>query len=195
MPLTPGVPAHLVSDWSADEQYLLYSQVDAEGGRDLWYLNRTTGEAGYESSPFLRTPFNEEAAKFSPDGRFVVYVSDESRRYEVFIRSFPRGDYKWQVSIGGGSQPRWSKDGREIFFVHGDTLMVVPVSTAPNFQLGPPAELFRSTGFRSSRTYAPQYDVSASGDRFVTIEAAGEVAAPVIRVIQNWYSEFQDRHR
>lgn len=180
----------LVSDWCADEKCLLFSRVTPENGRDLWYLRRTD-EGGYELVLFLRTPYNEEAAKLSPDGRFVVYVSDESHRYEVFVRPFPGGDARWQVSGSGGTQPRWSKDGKEIFYVEGDTLVAVPVTTTPGFSMGAPQKLFQSAGFRSSRTFAPQYDVSPDSQRFVTIEPAGEPPKPVIRVVQNWFAEFR----
>ncbi len=191
--LAAGIGAHLVSDWSPDQTYLLYSRVNPDTGRDLWYLRRKPDDGSYEPAPFLVTPFNEEGAKFSPDGRFVVYVSDESRRYEVYVRPFPQAEGKWQVSTNGGTQPRWSADGKEIFYVEDDTLVAVAVTTRPGFALGPAKRLFASAGFRSLRTYAPQYDVSADGRRFVTIEPAGEIPAPVIRVVQNWYAEFRDR--
>lgn len=191
--LEGGSAAHLVSDWSQDEKYLLYSRIDPNRGRDLWYLRRKDDNGGYGAVPFIQTPFNEEAAKLSPDSRFVVYVSDESRRYEVYVQPFPEGNGKWQVSTAGGTQPRWSRDGKEIFYVEGDSLVAVPVRTKPGFTAGAPKKLFQSPGFRSSRTYAPQYDVAAGGQRFVTIEAVGEMLTPVIHVVQSWYSEFRNR--
>jgi Tol biopolymer transport system component len=189
----PGTAAHLVSDWSSDQRFLLFSRADPDRGRDLWYLRRDEKKESYEAVPFLRSEFSEEAAKFSPDGKFVVYVSDESRRYEVYVRPFPDGDRKWQVSSRGGTQPRWSRDGTEIFYVEGDSLMAVRVKTRPTFSPGSMERLFQSAGFRALRTYAPQYDVASDGQHFVTLEMAGEPSSPVIQVVQNWYAEFRDR--
>jgi eukaryotic-like serine/threonine-protein kinase len=192
--LLSGAAAHLASDWSSDQTLLLFSRADPDRGRDLWYLRQNEEKDSYEALPFLQSQFNEEAAKFSPDGRFVVYVSDESRRYEVYVRSFPDGEGKSQVSSRGGSQPRWSKDGTEIFYVEDDSLMTVSVNTRPAFSVSAPSKLFTSAGFRASLTYAPQYDVDAAGQRFVTIEAVGESSEPFIHVVQNWFAEFKD-HR
>src|SRR5436190_16638364 len=80
---------------------------------------------------FLKTRFNEAAAQFSPDGRFVAYVSDESGSNEVYVRDFPDGAHKWQVSAKGGVAPRWRRDGKEIFYVAQTSLMAVSANTRP----------------------------------------------------------------
>ena len=109
-----GEPALLVgtplserpNDWSSDGKYLFYGLNDEETGWDLWYLKRKEDGSGFEPVPFLQTSFREEAAQFSPDGRFVAYVSNESGGNEVYVRPFPGGDGKWQVSGNQGTQPR-----------------------------------------------------------------------------------------
>ena len=142
----------------------------------------------------VRNPsFSERSAKFSPDGRFVAYVSDESGRNEVYVRPFPGGDGKWQVSGNGGAQPRWSKNGKELFYVERDTLMAVAALTTPRFTSGLATRLFQDANLLGIDD--PRYDVSADGRRFVLTEpvAGTEAKPPSIHVVQNWYEEFRDR--
>ncbi len=196
-----GEPALLVdnalderpNDWSPDGKYLLYSANGEETGWDLWYLKRKEDGGGFESVPFLQTSFTEYTAKFSPDGRFVAYVSDESGRNEVYVRPFPGGDGKWQVSGNGGTQPRWSKDGKELFYVERDTLMAVAAATTPSFTSGAVTRLFQDANLLGPGN--PRYDVSADGRRFVLPGpvAGAEEKPPSIHVVENWYEEFKDR--
>ena len=195
-----GEPALLVgaplrerpSDWSPDGKYLLYDIHNEENTWDLWYLKRKEDGSGFEPVPFLQTSFSERAAKFSPDGRFVAYVSDESGRNEVYVRPFPGAEGKWQVSGNGGIQPRWSKDGKELFYVERDTLMTVAVATTPSFTSGAATRLFQDAHLIGT---VPRYDVSADGHRFVLTEPAAiaEEKPPSIHIVENWYEEFKDR--
>ena len=188
----PATPLHeWVSDWSRDGKYMLYGLVDPENGWDLWYLERKEG-GGWEPHPFLQTPFVERTPKLSPDGRFVAYSSNESGQFEVYVRPFLQGGGRSTVSSDGGQQPRWSDDGNELFYVEGDTLVAVSVTTSPEFSVGPATRLFEHPSL--TRSFYPQYDVSADGQRFVLaapVEAEG--AEPSIRVVQNWFEEFRDR--
>src|SRR5262249_34505780 len=103
-----GVPY----SWSRDGRYLLYTSGDPGSATDLWVLP-WFGEK--KPFPFLQTRFAETRAKFSPDGRWVAYTSNESGRNEVYVTLFPKADGKWQVSTGGGTSARWRQDGRELF--------------------------------------------------------------------------------
>ena len=198
-----GEPALLVdnpldeipNDWSLDGKYLLYSVNGEETAWDLWYLKRKEDRSGFEPVPFLQTSFSERASKFSPDGRFVAYVSDESGRNEVYVRPFPGGDGKWQVSGNGGTQPRWSQDGKELFYVERDTLMAVAVATTPSFTSGAVTRLFQDAYLLGLD--APRYDVSGDGRRFVLREpvAGAEEKPPSIHIVQNWYEEFRNREQ
>src|SRR5262249_28429178 len=98
-------------DWSRDGRYLLYAEADAKTGRDLWAMPMT----GSDRTPIsiVRTPFEEMNGQFSPDTRWVAYETNESGRSEIVVQSFPTPTGKWQVSTGGGSQPRWRADGKE----------------------------------------------------------------------------------
>ena len=198
-----GDPALLVgtpleekpNDWSRDGKYLLYEVRGEETGWDLWYLKRKGDGSGSESLPFLQTSFRETAAKFSPDSRFVAYSSDESGRNEVYVRPFPGGKRKWQVSANGGTQPRWRKDGKELFYVERDTLMAVAVATTPSFTSGAATRLFQDANL--TREDLPRYDVSADGRQFVLPEpvAGTEDKPPSIHIVQNWHEEFRGREQ
>ena len=187
-----------VTDWSRDGKYLLYLLDDPETRADLWYLERNEDESAWEPHPFLHTPFNERAAKFSPDGRHVAYVSDESGQWEVYVRPFPQRGRRSTVSSNGGTQPRWSRDGKELFYVEGSTLVAVSVSSGPTFSVGSARRLFEHPGLPDSRgslSY-PKYDVSTDGRQFVLhepVDLGEEAPKPSIRVVQNWFEEFRDR--
>ena len=184
-----------VSDWSRDGRYILYELVDPETGRDLWYLEHKEDGSGWEPHPFLRTPFNETVPKFSPNGRYVAYSSNESGQYEVYVRPFPEGGRKTTLSRRGGQQPRWSRDGTELFYVEGSTLVAVSVPTGPTFSAGSMTRLFEHPSL--TRSFYPQYDVSPDGQRFVlvgTVEAEDH-KPPSIHVVQNWYEEFRGREQ
>ena len=180
-------PFHdLPSDWSSDGQYLLFYRNDPKTLRDIWYLRRNDDTSEYEERLLLETPFWEHAPSFSPDGRFVVYVSDEAGRYDVYVRPFPEGGERWKVSVeNSGAQPRWSQDGAEIFYVEGDTLIAAAVSTEPSFSLRQRRRLFQSALLRGN--FVPNYDVSADGNRFVVVEPVGEGPQPAIKIVQNWF--------
>ena len=180
-------------DWSPDGKYLLYRVDDPENGWDLWYLKRKESGDGFDSVPFLQTSFNENAAKFSPQGRFVAYVSDQSGQDQVYVRQFPKGEGQWQVSSQGGAQPRWSKDGKELFYVESGTLMAIEVSTSPSFTTGATTRLFQHPNLVTEH----RYDVSADGQRFVLIETveSEEAKASSIHVVENWFTQFRDREQ
>ena len=184
-------------DWSRDGKFLIYwARRSEDTGGDLWYLKPKAGGEGYEPTPYLRTAADERIPVFSPDGRYVAYVSSESGRSEIYVRPFPEGGGKWQVSINGGTQPRWRRDGKELFYVEEDQLMAVSVSTAQGFSPGTPKLLFRDRWLRSDFP-KQMYDVSADGQRFVLREAVEGASdkPPAIRVVMNWYEEFRDREK
>ena len=187
----------LLSDWSRDGKYLLYHTTDPETGADLWYMERNEDGSGWEPHPFLQSPFGEYVPRFSPDGRYVAYVSNESGQMEVYVQPFPEGGRKVTVSSNGGTKVRWSRDGKELFYVEGQTFVAVSVSSGSSFSVGSATRLFEHPGLRSGNNYAP-YDVSADGQRFILAEPVAEGAdtpEPSIRVVQNWFAEFRDREQ
>ena len=182
-------------DVSPDGRYLLYAVSDPKTGIDLWVLPLAGAPGERKPVPYLQTQFAERQGQFSPDGRWIAYTSNESGadQYQVYVQSFPAGAGKFQVSTGaGGTQPRWRRDGKEIFYVAADgKLMAVDVTTAPNFQAGTPKALFDpriSLGGPPAYTYF-RYDVTADGKRFLANSAAGAQGSPVstpITVVLNW---------
>ncbi len=178
-----------VFDWSRDGKYLLYDRLDPETGIDLWCLERDADGGDWTPHPFLRTPFDEAMPRFSPDGRYVAYASNESDRNEVYVQRFPEGGRKITVSIAGGERVRWSRNGKELFYVEGENLMAVSVSSVSSFSVGPATRLFAHPSLIFTT-----YDVSADGQRFILPEpVGGEAPEPSIRVVENWFAEFRDR--
>ncbi len=206
--LTPDPSVRrFLSDWSRDARLALFYErpVSDPQGHDLWYLERRDDGGEYRAVPFLQPPSSEITAAFSPDEKWVAYASNESGRREVYIRSFPDGGGKQQVSINGGSRPRWSREGGEIFYVEGSTLIAVPVSTRPTLTIGQPQQLFSSEQLGGT-IGIPTYDVTPDGQRFVLPEAvesedesaeaeSGDAPRPSIRIVRNWYEEFRDREQ
>ena len=185
------------SCWTPDGKYLMYQRGALQTGRgpDIWYLERKAQGDGFDAHPFLETRFFEGSARLSPNGLFVAYISNESGQNDVYVRTFPDGAGKLQISPQGGIQARWAKDGTELFYVEGDTLMAVSVSTQNGFEAGSPKPLFRHAGFGVQA--ATSFDVSTDGQRFLVIESVGEEAEEqqAIHVVENWYEEFRNREQ
>ena len=119
-------------NWSRDGEYLVYHTVGPKNNRDIWYL-KLNGEKNPKE--FLATHFDEACPQISPDGNYISYISNESGRWEVYVKSFPAGDGKWQVSENGGIHPKWSMGGNEIFNVSGNDLVSVKVEVNPVFKI------------------------------------------------------------
>ncbi|HVG30478.1 MAG TPA: protein kinase [Pyrinomonadaceae bacterium] len=166
-------------------EFLLY-EIDGPQGRfDLWVLPLTGERKPY---PFLQTEFNETHSQFSPDGRFVAYVSDESGRAEVYVQSFPASGGKWQISTTGGDQPQWRRDGRELFYLAPDkTLMAVPVAAGDSFEPGSPVALFATRVPGGSLTGDRNHFVAAAdGQRFLVNNLVDEGNTQPLTLVLNW---------
>jgi Tol biopolymer transport system component len=171
-------------DWSPDWKFLIYSATSPETKADLVYRERRQDGNLGASAVFLKAPFNEGLPRFSPDGRFVS-MSDESGRNEIYVRDFPNGKNKWQISANGGAGPRWRRDGKEIFYIEGRKLMAASV-TRPTFSPHAPAVLFENRQLAQGG-----YDVSADGKRFVVLERPSGEPPLSIHVVHNWFAEFR----
>jgi serine/threonine protein kinase len=182
-----------ISDWSSDARFALSARL-GKGIFDLWYLRRKDDGGGYEAVPYLKTDSKEKGAQFSPDDRWVVYTSNETGRDEVYLSSFPDKADKTQVSLDGGTQPRWSGDGKTIFYVEEVSLMAVSVATVPGIAVSKPSKLFESPALRSMSVLGTlTYDVSADGQSFVVIESVQTKEADIKgHVVQNWFAEYKD---
>jgi len=191
--LVSGSYSDQPTDWSADGRYLLFQYGSPVGKSDIYYLLRNTDGSFGEPQAFLRSVALKRVAKFSPDARYVAYCSNESGRDEVYVEGFPGGGNRTQISRNGGGQPRWSRDGTELFYVEDDTLMRVAVKLTPAFTAEAPEPLFRYPGFVYP-TPEQQYDVSADGQHFIAVETLEpEDESSEIHVVQNWYAQFRDQ--
>jgi len=170
--------------WSGDGRLLVYGAIDPKTRWDLWVLPL---DKDREPFALLQTEFDERSGQLSPDSRWLAFVSNESGRDEVYVLPFPAGPGKWQVSTGGGDQPRWRSDGRELFYVGADRrLVAVEVkASASSFEAGPPRRLLdvRITGKDGPGW---QYDVAADGQRFLVNHLSEESARSATTVVVNW---------
>jgi Tol biopolymer transport system component len=167
------------SDWSRDGKYVLYCQ-----GPELWFVTFPD----LKSSLFLKAPAVLRNAQFSPEGKWVAYASNETGKWEIYVTSFPDARGKWQISAGGGEQPRWRNDGKELFFLSLDgKMMAAPVTTGANFDAGTPVTLFQSTPRQPVLVYDLfVYDVSRDGQRFLINTQVKQADSAPMSVILNW---------
>ena len=180
--------ASMPLDWSREGGLIAFRSVDMKPktGSDIGVLTI----ADRKVTPFLSTPFNEGQPQFSPDGRWMAYVSDESGRAEVYVQAFPASSGKWQISSAGGSQPRWRRDGKEIFYIAPDKkLMAVEIKTGLRFEVRVPRALF-NTQIKVTDPFFG-YDVSADGERFLVNTVATEQRSNPMTIVQNWTAELK----
>ncbi|MEW5980552.1 MAG: hypothetical protein AB1898_32615 [Acidobacteriota bacterium] len=190
--LMSGESSNFPTDWSSDGRFLMYTHSTSETifSGDLRYLRRSESGSGYESVPLIESPHAKGEGKFSPNGRYVAYSSDESGRKEVYVVRFPEGSGKIRVSREGGAHPHWSSDGKELFYIESETLVSIPIASVPDLSPGVPKRLFSDPNLK----FSEQFDVSQDGRQFLILEPVGDAPPPVIRVVENWYTEFrQDR--
>jgi Tol biopolymer transport system component/predicted Ser/Thr protein kinase len=189
--LSAGERVQNATSWSGDGQLLAFFEPGASTLRDIYVLRLSDRK----TLPFLRTPFNEGAASFSPDGRWLAYLSNESGRPEIYVQPYPGPGGKWQISVDGGTEPLWNRNGRELFYRNSGKMIGVQIATQPGFSAGKPAVLF-------DRTYAASdfpatgiaYDVSADGQRFLMVKEIEQASSTAqINVVLNWFEELKRR--
>ncbi len=176
------------SSWSPDGRVLLFNT----GGGPVWNIFILDKEENEEPQPFIASPNHECCARFSPDGKWLAYVSNELGRNQVYVRPYPGPDIKFLVSeeTEGGGEPVWSPDGRELFYRTGDKMMLVSIETEPTFRAGRPDVLFegsyRSTPIPLGMQY---YDIMPDGQKFLMIKR--DQAPAQINVVLNWFEEIK----
>jgi eukaryotic-like serine/threonine-protein kinase len=188
-------PILFPSDWSADGRFLTYYRTDPKTQLDIWTLSmesnrpsigseRPDAAEGRKPVPFLHGDFNESQGQFSPDGRWMAYVSDESGSQQVYVQSFPTLGGQRQISREGGTQPRWRRDGTELYYLAPDgKLMAVTVKTGATFEADAPRTLFQTE--LNVGALRQSYAVSADGQRFL-LNTSLEASSPPMTVVLNW---------
>jgi hypothetical protein len=186
-----GEPETLVDGTSfslAPSGALVFSRIGEETKSDLWLLE--PGAVATEAKPLIQTAADEARGRVSPDGSTIAYQSSESDDTQVYLKRFPSGEGRWQVSLDGGRTPRWSPKGDELYWVDGEGLMVTEVQTLPEITLGTPRRLFTWNG----ELWHREYDVAADAGRFVMVTRAEEPdesdsTADTVLVVENWAGE------
>jgi Tol biopolymer transport system component len=170
-----------IEDWSRDGRYLAYVVDAGTGARDI-YVSPLFGDR--KAIPITQTRFDENEPHFSFDGRWLAYDSNESGTWQVYVVSFPALDQRCQVSAGGGGQPRWRQDGKELYYLAADgRLMAAEITARPKLDCGPPQLLFE-TGLKMDPVL-DQYAVTPDGRRFLVLKPQEVVEAP-LTVVLNW---------
>jgi dipeptidyl aminopeptidase/acylaminoacyl peptidase len=175
-----------LDDISPDGHYALFVKIDPVTGQDLWLLPLAGDKT---PKPYLVTKQNAYNARFSPDGHWVAYVSDESGRPEVYVQSFPEISRAIRISVNGGDRPEWRKDNKELYYITPDRkLMAVAVNGAgPLFQVSPQQPLFQvNTGVSYTRQ---QYQPSPDGTRFLVNSRIEDTTPQALNVLFNWKAQ------
>jgi Tol biopolymer transport system component len=176
------------TDWSPDGRFIAYIAGGQTGGSADVMVLPLTGDR--KPIPIAATAAGELSPSFSPDGHWVAYQSNEGGEPQVYVQPFPPTGRRFQVSTGGGEEPRWRRDGHELYFMVGQsTLMAAPIKTAPDFEVGTPQPLFPVTF--GNFNGGPEYSATRDGSRFlVNVIDVRNSSAPV-NVILNWLSTVQ----
>jgi serine/threonine protein kinase len=178
--------------FTPDGGTLVFSHVSDAGSFDLWKLEL---RAGAEPEPLLETEAKEYWPRVSPDGRYLAYQSDESGTWQIYVMPYPGGGRPVQVSVGGGQCPRWSADGKKLYFTWGYDLMEVELTAGDFTGYGTPRTLFshEGVGLNVFADFTAGYDLLGNGERFLMIERAGtDGSGTRITVVENWDREFED---
>ncbi|HEX9655605.1 MAG TPA: protein kinase [Bacteroidota bacterium] len=182
------------TDWSPDGKFILVERQDPRTKFDLWVL---PVDGSMKPVPVAESEYDEWLGKFSPDGRWIAYASNESGRYEVYVRSFSYSEQntlvgKWQVSTNGGGQPHWRRDGKELYYISPDkTLMAVPIKGLTTFEYGTAHALFRTD---VDNFDAPnRYVVAKNGQQFLINIPMEEVNQSPSTITVNWTAEVTEK--
>jgi eukaryotic-like serine/threonine-protein kinase len=184
--LTIGNKMQTTGSWSPDGKWLSFEESGGPTGPDILVLNVEDGKP----RDFVRTSSTELDSRFSPDGHWVAFGSNQSGRYQIYVQPFPGPGARLQISTEGGTMPLWSREGRELFYLNGNELMAVDVITQPSFHAGRPRLLFQGRYVTNGPGFP--FDISPDGRRFLMIEAVQpEQAVTQINVVINWFEELK----
>ena len=178
--------ACLSDDWSPNGQYIVFSQVDPKTKYDLWILRLGQQKSAF---PFLQTEANESQARFSPDGNWIAYCSDESGQPEVYVQPVAKEGGKWQISTSGGMNPKWSRDGKELFYLSLDNqIMSSEVKIGSVFEATVSKPLFAIHPYTTQRIGSQSYSAFEPGPdgRRIAVHSSLSSSPPNITVVLNW---------
>src|SRR5579859_49164 len=197
--LTAGKAVKYPHSWHPDGKILAFSQLNPDTSWDIMTLtvegDEKSGWKVGEPKPLLSTPFAERMPAFSPDGHWLAYSSDESRNFEVYVRPFPGPGGKWKISTGGGDYPRWSRNGKELFYCAADNKIMVAkyATSSDSFYAGKP-QLWSLGGVYCSG-FAVNFDLHPDGKRFAVLKAGGTGEAPKVDKVTFIFNFFDELRR
>jgi len=167
-----------IDDWSRDGRYIIENLADPKTQNDIWVIPQFADKKPF---PYLNSEYAETNARLSPNGQWLAYMSNESKRQEVYVQTFPEHGGKWQISTSGGSYPVWSRDGRELYFIGADRkLMAVEIKgEGKTFQASVPKPLFGVAALS-------QFDVSKDGGFLIQVPVEQAATNVPLTVVVNW---------
>jgi hypothetical protein len=178
-----------VEDWSRDGRWLAYTEFHPVSNADVW-ITGADGRAG--ARPVVRTAASEKEPVFSPDGRWIAYVSDESGAFQVYAQPFPGPGNRIQVSTDGGTEPAWSRKGDELFYRNGRQMVAVSVSRSPDRPFGRPTVLFEGW-YHDNIAPCRSYDVAEDGRFLMVTEPVGDDLPKELHVVLGWADDLKRR--
>jgi serine/threonine-protein kinase len=182
---------YLPCSWSGDEQKLAFVSIGAEVNEissfDIWVLSMKEER---QARKFLATRYNEKMPAFHPGGDWIAYASDTSGRYEVYVRRYPSGSDRRQISFDRGDEPIWDASGKMLYYRSGNTMKAVAIEVEPSFSVGEPNDLF--TEFSARNMIVRNYDFDSVNRRFIMVKPLQEESTPTqINVVLNWFEELK----
>ena len=182
------------ASWTPDGSQILFARAESGADYDLYSIDVAGDHAVH---PVLQTPFNDAEPVLSPDGDFMAYLSNESGRYEVYVRPFPdTSSARWAISADGGTEPRWSSDGDTLFYRIDNQILAVPIESQNGFEPGKAEVVFEGRLPRVARSGSGRrrYDVGRNGERFLVSEledGSENVRQSELIVVENWLEELK----
>jgi serine/threonine-protein kinase len=186
LPRLSGAGPQFPTSWSPDGATVAFHERKPNGERDIWVV-----PLGGDPVPFQLTPFDERSPRFSPDGKWLAYVSDESGRNDVYVQPFPGPGPKWLVSTDGGVDPVWARDGHELFYRQDDLMMAAAIAPTREFSAGRPQRLFEIRFDAGDN--GPNYDVSRDGRWFIMPRGTQGRTPGELHLVLNWFGEVTTR--
>jgi dipeptidyl aminopeptidase/acylaminoacyl peptidase len=177
--------------WSPDGKLLAFVEYDPTTLNDIYLLSGAEPDKPWV---FLKTPYSEVEPVFSPDSKWIAYVSYESGHREVYVRPVSGAGPKWRVSTHGGAELRWPRHSQELFYREGKKMMAVKIQTSPSFKLGIPHPLFEGDYETSASIHSAMYDVTPDGQKFLMIKNdEAENSTRKLRIVLNWFDELKGK--
>jgi Tol biopolymer transport system component len=181
----------VAGSFTPDGRLLAFADFDRQTGWDIWTMPL---DGDRKARLFLQTPANELMPVVSPDGRWLAYATDESGRSEVFVRAFPGPGGPWQISADGGSDPVWTRSGKELIYRQRESIMAVEISTESGFTPSKPTRVTKLLDEPFDHYWGRNYDVTVDGKQFLMVKTRDEaMQATHINLVLHWLDQLRSR--